>query len=288
MIHPEYQYLDLVKDVIETGSKKDDRTGVGTISKFGAMLRFSLQNEFPLLTTKRVFFRGIAEELLFFIKGDTNTNHLAEKGVKIWEGNTSREFLDKLGFNDKEVGDMGPMYGWQMRHWGAEYTDFNKDYSNLGHDQLKECIRLIKLEPTSRRIVLSMWNVDDLNKGVLAPCHILAQFYVGNGELSCSMYQRSADLGLGVAFNIASYSLLTAIIAHSTGLKLGDFIHFIGDAHVYLNHVEPLKQQLLREPKPFPKLVFKCEPKDIEDYTMSDFEIVGYDFWPVIKMEMAK
>lgn len=285
--HPEYQYLNLVRDVIDNGTKKDDRTGIGTVSKFGAMMRFSFKDGFPLLTTKRVFFRGIAEELLFFIRADTNTNHLMEKGVKIWEGNTTREFLDSRGFNDREVGDMGAMYGWQMRHWGAKYVNMDTDYTSQGIDQLKECIRLIKEEPTSRRIVMSMWNVKDLNNGVLAPCHILVQFYVSNNELSCLMYQRSADLGLGVAFNIASYSLLTCIIAHSTGLQLGDFIHSIGDAHVYLNHIEPLQKQLERTPKQFPKLVFKCEPKNVEEYTMEDFEIVGYECWPIIKMKMA-
>lgn len=285
--HPEYQYLNLVKDVIETGSKKDDRTGIGIMSKFGAMMKFPLKDTFPLLTTKRVFFRGVAEELLFFIRGDTNTNHLVEKGVKIWEGNTTREFLDSRKLYDKEVGDMGPMYGWQMRHWGADYVNMDTDYTGKGIDQLKECIRLIKDEPTSRRIVMSVWNVGDLDKGVLAPCHILVQFYVTNGELSCLMYQRSADLGLGVAFNIASYSLLTCMIAHSVGLQTGEFVHTLGDAHVYLNHVEPLKVQLERTPKPLPKLVFKCEPKNIEEYTMDDFEIVGYNCWPTIKMEMA-
>jgi thymidylate synthase len=286
-MHPEHQYLNLIKNIIDTKSKRDDRTGTGTLSQFGAMMRFPLQDSFPLLTTKRVFFRGVAEELLFFIKGDTNTNHLVEKGVKIWEGNTSREFLDKRGLKDKEVGDMGPMYGFQLRHWGAEYENMSTDYTSKGIDQLKECIKLIKEEPTSRRIVMSMWNVSDLEKGVLAPCHILVQFFVNDGELSCLMYQRSADLGLGVPFNIASYALLTCIIAHSLGLKLGDFVHSLGDAHVYLTHIEPLKKQLEREPKPFPKLNFKCEPKDVFDYTMDDFEIVGYEPWPTIKMDMA-
>jgi thymidylate synthase len=286
-VHPECQYLNLVKEIIETGAKKDDRTKIGILSKFGAMMRYPLKDSFPLLTTKRVFFRGVAEELLFFIQGDTNTNHLVDSSVKIWEGNTSREFLDSRGLHDKEVGDMGPMYGWQLRHWGANYENMNTDYTNQGIDQLKECIRLIKEEPTSRRIVMSMWNVGDLNKGVLAPCHILVQFYVDNGELSCLMYQRSADLGLGVPFNVASYSLLTCIIAHSVGLQPGEFIHSIGDAHVYLNHVEPLQKQLERVPKPFPKLNFKCPPKDVWEYKMEDFEIVGYECWPMIKMGMA-
>lgn len=218
-------------------------------------MRFSLRNNsFPLLTTKRVFWRGLAEELLWFIKGDTNANHLAEKNVHIWDANGSREFLDNLGFKEREVGDLGPVYGFQWRHFGAEYKDFNTDYTNQGVDQLKEVIETIKTNPTDRRIILTAWNPSAIPKMALPPCHMMCQFYVYNGELSCQMYQRSCDMGLGVPFNIASYSLLTIMIANVTGLKPGEFIHVTGDTHVYNNHIEPLKEQLKRNPFPFPKV----------------------------------
>lgn len=285
--HPEYQYLNLVRDVMETGIKKDDRTGVGTISKFGAMMRFSLEDSFPLFTTKRVFWRGVALELLWFISGSTDARILSKQGVKIWDGHSSRAFLDSRGFYDREVGSIGPMYGFLFRHWGAKYVDMDTDYTGQGIDQLKECIRLIKEEPTSRRIVMNMWNASDIDKMSLAPCHCMVQFQVNNGKLSCMMTQRSADLLLGVAFNTSSYALLTCLIAHSCGLQPGEFVHSMGDCHVYLNHIEPAKIQLERTPRPFPKIIFKCDPKDIDDYTMDDFEIVGYNPHPAIKMEMA-
>lgn len=286
-MHEEYQYLNLIKDIIENGVQRDDRTKVGTLSKFGSMMRFSLNNDFPLLTTKKVFWKGVVEELLFFIKGNTNSKDLEDKGVKIWQPNTSREFLDSNNFTNREVGDIGPLYGFQWRHWGAKYIDMNTNYEGQGIDQLKECIRLIKEEPTSRRIVMSAWNVGDMNDMVLNPCHIMVQFNVVNNKLSCLMYQRSADCGLGLPFNIASYALLTCIIAHITGLQLGELIITTGDTHVYLNHIEQLKIQLLREPKPFPKLLIKCEPKDIDSYTVDDFDLIDYNPYPTIKMVMA-
>jgi len=285
--HEEYQYINLIKDIISNGSKKEDRTGVGTIGKFGAMMRFSLREDFPLLTTKRVFWRGVAEELLWFIKGDTNGKHLSDKGVKIWDANGSREFLDSCGLKNRAEGDLGPVYGFQWRHFGAEYKDMNSNYDGQGVDQLKECINLIKNDPNSRRIIMTAWNPSALNQMALPPCHMFCQFQVLNGELSCLLYQRSCDMGLGVPFNIASYALLTKMIAHSCGLKPGEFVHSMGDVHVYLNHIEPLKQQIERTPRQFPKLVFKCEPKNIDDYKIEDFEIVGYDPYPTIKMEMA-
>lgn len=290
--HPEQQYLDIIRKIIEKGSPKVDRTNVGTRAIFGEMMKFSLRESFPLLTTKKVFWRGIAEELLWFIKGDTNGNHLSEKGVKIWDAHGSKEFLTSRGLGDRQQGDLGPIYGFQWRHFGANYTDMNADYTGQGVDQLAECINLIKTDPTSRRIILSSWNPTDLNKMSLPPCHLLCQFFVnitplGDKELSCMMYQRSCDIGLGVPFNIASYSLLTCLIAHSCGLKPGEFIHSMGDTHVYENHISPLKIQLSREPKPFPKLVIKCEPKVIDDYIMDDFEIVGYNPHDTIFMEMA-
>jgi thymidylate synthase len=286
----EIQYLDIIRKIIEKGAPKIDRTGTGTRAIFGEMMKFSLKEvSFPLLTTKKVFFRGIAEELLFFIKGDTNTNHLSEKGVKIWDAHSSKEFLTKRGFPNREQGDIGPSYGFQWRHFGAKYTDMNADYTGQGVDQLAECIHLIKTDPTSRRIILTAWNPIDLPMMALPACHSLCQFFVNEGELSCMMYQRSCDMGLGVPFNIASYSLLTCLIAHSCGLKPGEFIHSMGDTHVYENHISPLQVQLSREPKPFPKLVIKCEPmsKTIFEYTIDDFEIVGYNHHPVIFMEMA-
>lgn len=287
VIHEEHQYLNIIKNIIENGVKRDDRTKVGTLSTFGSMMRFSLNNDFPLLTTKRVFWKGVVEELLFFIKGDTNSKHLEDKGINIWQPNTTREFLDSKNFNNREVGDMGPLYGFQWRHWGAKYIDMNTNYDGQGIDQLKECIRLIKEEPTSRRIVMSAWNVGDMDNMVLNPCHIMVQFYVANNELSCLMYQRSVDCGLGLPFNIASYALLTCIIAHITKLDLGELVITTGDTHVYLNHIEQLKIQLTREPKPFPKLVINCEPKDIDSYTINDFNLIDYDPHPTIKMSMA-
>lgn len=286
--HEEYQYLNLIKNILETGVKKDNRTDVQTINKFGAFMRFSLKKDiFPLLTTKKIFWKGVVEELLWFIKGDTNSNHLSEKGVKIWDKNGSREFLDSCGFTNRKVGDLGPIYGFSWRHFGADYENMDSDYTGKGIDQLKECINLIKNDPDSRRIIMTAWNPKDLNKLVLPPCHLLCQFQVCNGELNCLMTQRSCDVCLGVPFNIASYSLLTCIIAHSCNLKPGEFIHSMGDVHIYVNHIDAVKEQLKREPKNFPKLIFKCEPKDIDEYTFEDFEIVDYNPHPAIKMDMV-
>lgn len=285
--HDENQYLDLIQDIITTGKVKGDRTGTGTKSIFGCQSRYSLRDQFPLLTTKRVFWRGVAEELLWFIKGSTSAKSLMEKGVHIWDANCSRDFLDKRGLTSYEEGELGPVYGFQWRHFGAEYKGLKHDYTGEGVDQLQEVIDTIKNNPDDRRIILTAWNPKDLPKMALPPCHAFAQFYVCNGELSCQLYQRSADMGLGVPFNIASYALLTYMIAHVTGLKPGDFIHTLGDAHIYLNHIEPLQKQLERTPRPFPKLVIKNEVKNIDDFKMEDFEIVGYKPYPKIKMEMA-
>jgi len=286
--HEEWQYLDMIRECIEKGVARGDRTGTGTVSVFGRSMRFSLRDEiFPLLTTKRVFWRGVAEELLWFVKGSTNANLLAEKKIHIWDGNGSREFLDGKGLSHREVGDLGPVYGFQWRHFGAEYKDMHTDYTGKGYDQLAEAIRTIKENPTSRRIVLSAWNPADLKNMALPPCHMFCQFYVANGELSCQMYQRSADMGLGVPFNIASYSLLTRMVAQVCDLKAGDFVHVIGDTHVYQNHIEPLKKQLEREPRPFPKLKINPDVKDIDGFKYADFTIEGYKPHPRIKMEMA-
>ncbi|KAJ6409777.1 hypothetical protein OIU84_009298 [Salix udensis] len=250
--HEEYLYLKLVQDIITDGNLKDDRAGTGTSSKFGCQMRFNLRKTFPLLTTKRVFWQGVVEELLWFISGSTNAKVLQEKGIHIWDGNASRDYLDSVGLRDREEGDLGPIYGFQWRHFGARYTDMHADYTGQGFDQLLDVIDKIRDNPNDRRIVLSAWNPSDLKLMALPPCHIFVQFYVANGELSCQMYQRSADMGLGVPFNIASYALLTRIIAHVCDLVPGDFIHVIGDAHVYHTHIRPLKEQLHKLPKPFP------------------------------------
>jgi dihydrofolate reductase/thymidylate synthase len=286
-LHEEYQYLDLIQKIIEEGYCGDDRTGVGTVATFGTSMRFDLKKTFPLLTTKRVFWRGIVEELLWFIKGDTNANHLAEKGIKIWDGNGSREFLDKRGLSHREQGDLGPVYGFQWRHFGAKYVDMHTDYTGQGVDQLADCIRKIKEDPSDRRILLSAWNPADLNLMALPPCHMFCQFYVANGELSCLMYQRSADMGLGVPFNVASYSLLTCMMAQVCGLKPGEFIHNMGNTHVYKNHVEPLKTQLERTPRPFPVLRINPDVKDIDGFEAKDFELFGYNPHGKIAMDMA-
>ncbi|TRY59021.1 hypothetical protein DNTS_012406 [Danionella cerebrum] len=265
-------YLNMVEFVLENGTRKNDRTGTGVISVFGTQARYSLRDQFPLLTTKR---------------GSTNARELSEKGVRIWDANGSRDFLDKNGFTDRDEGDLGPVYGFQWRHFGAEYKDMHSDYSGQGVDQLQKVIDTIKSNPEDRRIIMCAWNPKDLPLMALPPCHALCQFYVSEGELSCQLYQRSGDIGLGVPFNIASYALLTYMIAHITGLKPGDFVHTLGDAHIYTNHIEPLKEQVQREPRPFPKLRIKRKVENIDDFRAEDFEIFEYDPHPSIKMQMA-
>eukprot|EP01135_Chromosphaera_perkinsii_P008009 Nk52_evm81s1073 gene=Nk52_evmTU81s1073 len=286
--HEEYQYLRLIRDIIEKGVQRGDRTGTGTLSIFGAQMRFNLRNDvFPLLTTKRVFWRGVAEELLWFVSGNTSANFLKEKNIRIWDGNGSREYLDSIGLTHREEGDLGPVYGFQWRHFGAEYIDMHADYAGKGVDQLANVIETLKKNPYDRRLIVTAWNPSDLKRMALPPCHMTMQFYVANGELSCQLYQRSCDLGLGVPFNIASYALLTRMVAQVTGLKPGDFIHTMGDAHVYLNHVEPLKKQLTRTPRPFPSFRFKREVTDIDDFKYEDFEVMDYKPHPKIEMEMS-
>lgn len=286
--HEEMQYINLIKDILNADNLREDRTGTGVYSVFGRQMRFSLRNNtLPLLTTKRVFWRGVAEELLWFVSGSTNANLLADKGVRIWDGNSSREFLDNLGFTDREVGDLGPVYGFQWRHFGAEYKDMHHDYTGEGVDQLSDVIETIKNNPTSRRIVMSAWNPSDLKKMALPPCHILAQFYVSNGELSCHLYQRSADVGLGVPFNIASYSLLTRLMAQVCDLEAGDFVYTLGDAHIYSNHVDALKQQIERAPKEFPQLFINQDKTDIDSFEFSDFVVKNYRSYKSIPMKMA-
>jgi dihydrofolate reductase/thymidylate synthase len=285
--HEELQYLDLIKHILANGDDKDDRTGIGTVSVFGAQMRFDLSQTFPLLTTKRVFWKGVVEELLWFVRGETNAKVLSAKGVKIWDGNGSRGFLDSVGLAHRKEGDLGPVYGFQWRHFGAEYTDMDTDYSQQGFDQLATVIDQLKHDPNSRRIILTAWNPQALSQMALPPCHLLAQFNVSKGKLSCMLYQRSCDMGLGVPFNIASYSLLTVMLAHICGLQLGDFVHTLGDAHVYRTHIEPLKPQLDRRPNPFPRLRIKREIRRIEDFNMEDFELLDYLPQGRIAMPMA-
>eukprot|EP00095_Tigriopus_kingsejongensis_P005225 maker-scaffold585_size130225-snap-gene-0.22 protein:Tk05225 transcript:maker-scaffold585_size130225-snap-gene-0.22-mRNA-1 annotation:"thymidylate synthase" len=286
--HEELQYLELIRKILDQGHEKGDRTGTGVRSIFGAQMRFSLRGgTFPLLTTKKVFYRGIAEELFWFIRGSTKAQDLQDKNVRIWDGNSSREYLDSIGLPDREVGDLGPIYGFQWRHFGAEYTNMHADYTNQGVDQLQDVIRTIRENPNDRRMIMCAWNPVDLPKMALPPCHCLAQFYVANGELSCQLYQRSADMGLGVPFNIASYALLTHMMAHVTGLKAGEFVHTLGDAHVYNNHAQALKTQLEREPRAFPQIRIKREVTDIEDFCFEDLEVTGYDPHPPVQMSMA-
>lgn len=243
-----------------------------------------------------MFSKAIIHELLWFVAGDTDANHLSEKGVKIWEGNGSREYLDKLGLTDRRVGDLGPVYGFQWRHFGAQYKTCDDNYSGQGFDQLQDVIKKLKTNPYDRRIIMSAWNPPDFAQMALPPCHVFCQFYVsfpdaGRPKLSCLLYQRSCDMGLGVPFNIASYALLTKMIAHIVDMDCGEFIHTMGDAHVYIDHIDALKEQLQRTPREFPKLYIKEERKNqitsIDDFTFSDFEIVDYDPYGPIKMKMS-
>lgn len=283
------QYLDLVKKIVDHGYQVADRTGVGTLSLFGNQMCFSLENgTLPLLTTKSLPWKVVVAELLWFISGDTNSKNLEKKGVNIWNANGTRQFLDKNGFHDRVEGDLGPIYGFQWRHCGAEYKTCFDNYSGQGIDQLARVIEKLKNNPHDRRIIMSAWNVTDISKMALPPCHCLVQFYVGkNNELSCQLYQRSADVGLGMPFNIASYALLTHMIAHITKLKPGKLIHVTGDTHIYKNHIDQLKLQIQREPKEFPKLEIKRAIDSIDNFKIDDFELKGYDPHLPIKMEMA-
>lgn len=286
--HDEYQYLDLLSKVILEGNRRMERTGVGALSLFGRTMRFDLTGGVvPVFTTKRVFWRGVVEELLWFLRGSTDANALAAKGVRIWDANGSKEFLESRGLGHRETGDLGPVYGFQWRHFGAEYGTMRDDYTGQGVDQIAELVRAIKEDPASRRMVVSAWNPAALDKMALPPCHMFAQFFVAKGKLSCAMYQRSADMGLGVPFNVASYSLLTHILAHCTGLEAGTFTHVIGDCHVYLNHVQPLRKQLERNPRAFPRVVLDPGQRSVDDIEASHIELKGYTPHPGIKMEMA-
>lgn len=279
----EDQYLHLLSDIVVNGNSRDDRTGIGTKGIFGSNIRFSLENNtLPLLTTKKMFTKGVIEELLFFIRGETDTKKLEVKGVNIWKGNTSREFLDKRGLSLPE-GDMGKGYGYQWRSWGKTDT-------NPGIDQLQQVFDGIKNDPYGRRHVVSAWNVSQLDEMSLPPCHILLQLYVNNGELSCQWYQRSVDAFLGLPFNIASYAILTHLFAKATGLKAKELIFSGGDTHIYKNHIDQVRTQISRKPYNFPKLQINKDIsslKDIENLEYSDFEVLDYQCHPAIKADMA-
>lgn len=286
--HGEQQYLKLVREILDRGVQRDDRTGTGTLSLFGQTMRFSLAGWcIPLLTTKHVFWRGIVEELLWFIRGSTDVRELSVRDVHFWDANVTRAALDKCGLKQYEVGDMGPGYGFQWRHFGATYTDMHADYTGQGVDQLAELVRLIRTAPTSRRIVMSAWNPQDVGKVALPPCHMSCQFYVANGRLSCTMYQRSADMGLGVPFNIASYALLTCLIAHVCHLEPGEFVHMLGDTHVYLTHIDALREQLQRTPYPFPTVRINPEVRELDAIRREDIQLENYLCHAAIKMPMA-
>jgi len=260
-------YLSLLDHVLTTGIRKPDRTGTGTLSVFGYQMRFDLRENFPLLTTKKLHLRSIIHELLWFLKGSTNTKYLTNNNVSIWN-----EWADGDG-------NLGPIYGYQWRSWPKP------DGSHV--DQVKQVVDSIKKNPDSRRHIVSAWNVGDLDRMALPPCHLLFQFYVANGELSCQMYQRSCDIFLGVPFNIASYALLTMMMAQATGLRPGELIHTLGDAHIYLNHLDQVKLQLSREPLPPPQMKLNPEVEHIDDFRFEDFQLVNYQSHPHIKGDIA-
>ena len=257
------QYQQLLRHILENGVTKSDRTGTGTISTFGYQMRFNLEDGFPLVTTKKVHLKSIIHELLWFLAGDTNVRYLQENGVRIWN-----EWADADG-------NLGHIYGYQWRSW--------PDYNGGFIDQIAEAVKTIKTNPDSRRIIVSAWNVADIDKMNLPPCHCFFQFYVAEGKLSLQLYQRSADCFLGVPFNIASYALLDMMMAQVCGLKPGDFIHTLGDAHIYLNHIAQVEEQILRQPRPLPKMIINPDVKNIFDFKYDDFHLEGYDPWPAIK-----
>lgn len=289
------QYLELCQKILNEGYKKDDRTNTGTISYFGAQMRFDLNEGFPLLTTKRVHLKSVIYELLWFIKGDTNIKYLVDHDVRIWnewpyeifkkstefKGETIEEFVTKIKEDDdfaKKHGDLGPVYGKQWRNFGIDKYHI---------DQLANVIEQIKNNPFSRRLIVCAWNPLEVDKMALPPCHSLFQFYVNDNKLSCMLYQRSADIFLGVPFNIASYALLTMMVANVCGLELGEFVHTLGDAHIYSNHLEQINKQLTRTPRALPKLIIKKKALNIEDFEYEDFELVDYNPYKGIKGKVA-
>ena len=289
IIHEEIQYLQLIENILKNGTMEESRNGM-TKSIFGNMMRFSLNNGIvPILTTKKVAWKTCFKELSWFIKGHTSNSLLNDMNVHIWDANGSREFLDSRNLSYEE-NDLGPVYGHQWRHFNAKYVDCNTDYSNQGIDQLQNIINQLNTTEgrKSRRLIMSAWNPCQLDEMALPPCHVLAQFHVSDDKyLSCSLYQRSGDVGLGVPFNIASYSFLTHIIAKHTGLEAKEFVYFLGNAHIYEEHIDSLKEQITRTPFEFPKMTIKEKKQNINDYSLSDIEWkTAYHFHEAIKMEM--
>lgn len=289
--HDENQYLNLIDDILKENDEFIGRNGK-TLAVFGSAMHFSLENNIiPFLTTKKLAWKTCLKELLWFIKGQTSNNILNNQKVNIWNGNSTREYLDSRGLSHYKENDLGPIYGFQWRHFNAEYNDCDTDYSNKGIDQLASIIEQLKNPETrnSRRLIMTAWNPCQLNEMALPPCHILCQFNVSkNNKLSCSLYQRSGDVGLGVPFNIASYSFLTHLIAHHTGLIAHEFVYYLGNAHIYDDHIEGLKTQIERQPYTFPKLTIANNYNSIEDYTIDDFNIENYEFHENINLLMRQ
>jgi thymidylate synthase len=296
-VHQEERYLNLLKKTLHNGEERDDRTGTGTLSLFGEQLRFDISNSVPLLTTKKMGWKSIIHELLWFLRGDTNANNLKAVGVNIWDGNTTREFLDARGLKNCPPGDIGAGYGFQWRHSGAEYTTCDGNYTgdNAGFDQIAYILNELRTNPTSRRMYMTAWNPSALDTMALPPCHVSAQFYVnidkttGTKHLSCHMYQRSVDEFLGLPYNILSYSVLTYILAKKTGMLPKELIISMGDAHVYKNHIDQVNEQIARVPLPFPTLDLSDDiiTKDFSEITIDDFTMLGYQSHPAIKAPMA-
>ena len=279
----ERAYLDLLKSVLDHGKPRADRTGTGTRAQFGGQMRFDLRSSFPLLTTKKVHLKSIIHELLWFVSGSTNVQPLKDVGVSIWDEWATAEQTARFG---RSAGELGPVYGHQWRNFGATKTA-DGTYERDGFDQLTRVVRDIRETPMSRRLLVSGWNPKEADQVALPPCHTLFQFHVQDGELSCHLYQRSGDVFLGVPFNIASYALLTLMVAQSTGLKPGDFVHSFGDVHLYNNHVDQAREQLSREPRPLPRMTLNPEKKNLFDFRFEDFTLEGYDPHPAIKAPVA-
>jgi len=289
--HDENQYLNLIKDILDENQKFVGRNGT-TLAVFGAAMHFSLENKtIPLLTTKKLAWKTCLRELLWFIKGDTSNKNLQSQNVNIWNQNSTRKFLDSRGLYNYQEHDLGPIYGFQWRHFNAKYDTCNADYTNKGIDQLQEIITQLKDKTTrnSRRLIMTAWNPCQINEMALPPCHILCQFNVTDeNKLSCSLYQRSGDVGLGVPFNIASYSFLTHLIAKHCDLEAYEFVYYLGNTHIYDDHIEGLRDQLTRKVHEFPKLNIKCQHLKIEDYCLEDFEIINYNYNDTIKLNMRQ
>ena len=293
--HPEKQYLELVDHILKHGYKEKGRNG-NVLTHIGATMRFQLYDEdrqnkpiIPLMTTKKMAWKTCLKELLWFMRGETDNTILQQQDVRIWDGNASREFLDSRGLKDNVENDLGPIYGHQWRHFNAHYFDCDMDYKGYGEDQLQYIVDCLedKESRNSRRLIMSAWNPCQLHKMALPPCHVLSQFHVvDNDKLICTLYQRSADVGLGLPFNIASYSFLTHILAHHCGLKASELIHFIGNAHIYEDHIEPLKEQLKEEPYLYPLLKIKNKQEKIDEYEIEDFDINDYIYSKKINMKM--